>query len=100
MNKAKYTIRLTQRVLLRKNVILIEIFEGYAKLTYQDEKIAKQSYEAMVKARPMAVLTGCVLMDYYGDVKAKEIYNLFIQDIEKSMSQNKKGIMNVKYELL
>ena len=100
MKIKRYTIRLTQRVLLKKNIIIIEIFDGYAKLTYQNEKIAKQSFEAMLKSRPKVELTGCTLIDYYPKMNAREIYDLFIQDIEKAMANNKKGVMNVKYEIL
>lgn len=94
----KYLINVKQRILLKKTNFLVEIEDGLAKVTYQNKRVAEESYKKMKEQKSLVILNENTIYDYYKNKKAKDILKLYIVDIEKAQNQNNYAF-NVSYEV-
>ena len=101
-NKKVPSIRVKQRIMLKRTEYTCHFFDGFSTVDYKNPKVAQETYKRMKEAKQKVKLEGNTLFEYRPKLKAQEIYDLYIKDIEKGVEQAKKskGLIKIKYELI
>ena len=98
-DKCQYKIKARQRFLLKKNDFEAEIFDGYAKVTYKNPKVASESHARMVVKLPKTKLEGNSVYDYFANLNAKQIMKMYKRDLDIAKMKARRGF-SVKYEII
>lgn len=85
-----------QRFLVKRTNYTCEFFDGYAKVTYENKKVAEETYKKMKASEIPCELQDNVIFDLYTDKSARKIYKLYLRDLDRAKMQN--GIkMRIEY---
>jgi len=97
MTEQTPSLLVKQRMLRKKTQFQCDFFEGYATVTYDDLRIAEETYKKMKAGRQKVKLKGNIVWDYRKGKTAREIKALYLIDIFNAMKKN--GLLfNVTYE--
>ena len=93
------TLKVKQRILFKRTNFTCNFFNGYAEVTYDNPKVAQETYKRMVANKQKADLEDNTIKEYRKGLSSWDIFDLYMNDIKNAMKKNG-AQMKIEFELL